>query len=171
MVESLILQSPILTKFVYPFFLMFFIVFAIIDRTKIFGEDKKQINALVAFVVSFIFVSAIFPKEIVTNLILFLTIAIVIVFIVLLLWGFIMGGESLKLFEKSSTGFKIFIGVLVVVAVTIAVFWAAGIDAGGFFGKLFSSDWSKSFWTNVLFIVLVAIALAVVLRTGAGASK
>lgn len=166
MVESLILQSPILTKFVYPFFLMFFIVFAIIDRTKIFGEEKKQINALVAFVIAFIFVSAIFPKEIVTNLILFLTIAIVIVFIVLLLWGFIMGGESLKLFEKSSTGFKIFIGVLVVVAVTIAVLWAAGIDAGGLFGKLFSSDWSKSFWTNVLFIVLVAIALAVVLKSG-----
>ncbi|MFH1503536.1 MAG: hypothetical protein ABIE36_02675 [Candidatus Diapherotrites archaeon] len=166
MAGSLILQSPILTKFVYPFFLIFFILFAIIDRTKIFGEEKKTINALVSFVISFIFVSAIFPKEIVTNLVLFLTIAIVIVFIVLLLWGFIMGGDGLKIFESSSTGFKIFIGILIVIAVTIAVIWAAGIDTQGLIGKLFNSDWSESFWTNVLFIVLVAIALAVVLKSG-----
>ncbi len=163
---SLLLQSPILTQFVYPFFLIFFVLYAILDRTKIFGEGNKQINALISFVIAFIFVSAVFPKEIVSNLILFLTIAIIIVFIVLLIWGFIMGGDSLKLFENAPIGLKITIGVLIVVAVLIAVLWAAGVDAGGLLGKLFNSPWSESFWTNVLFIVLVAIALAVILRTG-----
>jgi hypothetical protein len=163
---SFIFESPILVNFVYPFCLIFFVLFAILDRTKIFGEEKKQINALVAFIVAFIFVSAVFPKVIVSNLILFLAIALVVVFIVLLLWGFIMGGESLKIFENSSKGFKIFIGVLITIGVTIAVLWAAGVDASGLFGRVFHSGWSEPFWTNVLFFVLVGIALAVMLRTG-----
>ena len=165
---DLILQSPILTKFVYPFFLIFFIIFAILERTKVFGEEKKQLNALISFVIAFIFVSAVFPKEIVANLILFLTLAIVIVFIVLMIWGFIMGGESLNVFSNTSKGLKWAIGILIIIAVVIAVIWAAGVDTEGLFGKLFNSSWSESFWTNVLFIVMVAIALAVVLNTGKG---
>lgn len=163
---SLIFQNPILTNFVYPFCLIFFILFAILDRTKIFGEEKKQINALVSFIISFIFVTAVFPKVIVSNLILFLVLAIVIVFIVLLIWGFIMGGESLKIFENSSKGFKIFVGIFIVIGVAIAVLWASGVDTGGLLDKIFNSDWSKSFWTNVLFVVVVAVALAIILMGG-----
>jgi hypothetical protein len=163
---SLIFQNPILTNFVYPFCLIFFILFAILDRTKIFGEDKKQINALVSFIISFIFVTAVFPKVIVSNLILFLVLALVIVFIILLIWGFIMGGDSLKIFENSKPGFKIFVGVFIVIGVAIAVIWAAGVDTGGILDKIFHSSWSESLWTNILFVVLVAVSLAIILRTG-----
>ena len=52
---------------------MFFVVFAVLERTKLFGAEKKQLNALTSFVVALIFVTAIFPKVIVENLILFLT--------------------------------------------------------------------------------------------------
>ena len=53
MVEN-ILQHETLTSFVYPFLLIFFIVFAILEKTKIFGEEKKQVNAFVAFVIGLI---------------------------------------------------------------------------------------------------------------------
>jgi len=160
------LQSPFLTNFVYPFLLAFFIIFAILEKTKIFGEGKKQLNALIAFVIGFIFVSAVFPKEMVGNLILFLTVAIVIVFVVLLLWGFIMGEEGLKVFSNGPKGLKWAIGIVIIIAVVFAVFWAAGIDTGTFIDKLFSSPWSDSFWTNFFFVVIVAAALAVVLMGG-----
>ena len=162
--ELTFLQSPILTKFVYPFLLIFFIVFAVLEKTKVFGESK-QIDALVAFVIGFIFVSAIFPKEMVGNLILFLTIAIVIVFVVLLLWGFVSGGvEELK-FSGAPKGLKWAVGVLIIIAVTIAVLWAAGVDTGNFFDNIFRASWSSTFWTNFLFIISVAAALAIVLST------
>lgn len=163
--ELTFLQSPILTKFVYPFLLIFFIVFAILEKTKIFGEGQKQINALISFVIGFIFVSAIFPKEMVGNLILFLTIAIVVVFIVLVLWGFITGEEGLK-FSGMSKGLKWTIGIVILIGVTIAVLWAAGVNTGGFLNTLFHSSWSSTFWTDFVFILLVAAALAVVLNSG-----
>ena len=149
----------------YPFLLIFFILFAILEKSKLFG-DNKQINALISFVIGFIFVAAVFPKEMATNLMLFLTIAIVVVFVVLILWGFIMGEEGLKIFENSPKGLKWAIGIFIIIAVIIAVLWAAGVDTSEFFDNLFHSSWSSEFWTNLVFIVLVAVALAVVLSTG-----
>lgn len=160
------LQNPILTQFVYPFLFIFFVFFAILEKSKIFGEDKKQINALVAFVIGFIFITAIFPKEMVNNLILFLTIAIVIVFVVLMLWGFIMGGEGTKIFENSPKGLKWAIGFFIIIVVAIAVLWAAGIDLGHWIDELFHASWSSTFWTDFVFIVGVAAALAIVLGSG-----
>jgi hypothetical protein len=162
------LQSPALTKFVYPFLLIFFIVFALLEKTKVLGE-KKQINALVSFVIGFIFVSAIFPKEMVGNLILFLTIAIVIVFVILILWGFIAGEGGLK-FADAPVGLKWVIGIVLVIVVVIAIIWASGVDSVGLFDKLFHSSWSEGFWTNLLFIVVVAVALVVILKSAGGKS-
>ena len=78
-----ILQSDILTKFVYPFLLVFFIIFGVLQKTKLLGSDNKQLNAFVSFVIGLIFVSAVYPKLIVSNLVLFLSVAIVIVFVLI----------------------------------------------------------------------------------------
>jgi hypothetical protein len=157
------LQSPVLTKFILPFLLIFFIVFAVLEKTKIFAN--KQLNAFIAFIMGFIFVSAVFPKEIVGNLILFLAIALVVVFVVLLLWGFVGGEEGLKL-SNAPKGLKWVIGIVIIISVVFAVFWAAGLDTLGFFDKIFHSSWSDAFWTNVFFVVIVAAALAVVISGG-----
>lgn len=161
MASHLFLQNVIFTKFALPFLLIFFIVFAILEKTKVFGEDKKQINALIAFVIGLIFVSVAYPKEVVGNLILFLTVALVVVFVILMLWGFATGGE-LKI---ESSGLKVGIGIVVLIAVVLAVLWATGIQ-GGVFDLLFYQSWSGTFWTNVIFVVAIAGALALVLRSG-----
>ena len=161
-----ILQAPILTKFVYPFLLMFFIVFAILEKSKVLG-DKKQINALVAFVIGLIFVSAFYPKMVVENMVLFLTIALIIVFVVLLLWGFIAGEEGLK-FSNMKPWLRWVILVAIIIAVALAVLWATGVGFG-IFDTIFGPG-TKNFWTNMVFILLIAAALAVVLAAG-GKSK
>ena len=159
--EETILQHWILTRFAYPFLLIFFIVFAVLEKTKIFGDDKKQLNALVAFVIGLIFISVVYPTLVVENLILFLTVALVVVFIALLLWGFVSGGEA----KISSKGLKIVAGILIVIAVAIALLWAMGIW-DEFANLLFKQSWSKSFWTNLIFIVVIAVALALMMRKG-----
>jgi len=161
MASHLFLQNIIFTKFAFPFLLIFFIVFAILEKTKVFGEEKKQINALIAFVIGLIFVSAAYPKEVVSNLILFLTVALIVVFVILLLWGFATGGEL----KFESTGLKVGIGIVVLGVVVLAVIWATGIFEG-VIDLLFYQSWSGTFWTNVLFVVAIAGALALVLKSG-----
>ena len=80
-----ILQNSLLTDFLYPFLLIFFICFAVLEKAKVFGDDKKQLNAMVALVVGLIFVGAVFPKIIVANMVLFMTVGLVIIFVGLML--------------------------------------------------------------------------------------
>ena len=143
---------------------MFFIVFAILDRSNLLGKDKKQLNALVALVVGLIFVAAIFPKMVVGNMVLFLSIAIVVMFVGLLLWGFVSGksGEASSLLGTKTLKWM---GALIIIAVICAVLWAT--NSGAWLEKIFDwlvySDWSGRVWTNVLIIVLVVGAVAIVI--------
>jgi hypothetical protein len=162
MVET-ILQHSIFTNFIYPFLLLFFIVFAVLEKTKILGEDKKTLNAMIAFVIGLIFVSAVDPKLIVGNMILFLTVAIVIVFVVMILWGFVSADNK--------DGFKIegwmkwVLWIVLGISTIVAIFYAVGFNLGEFLAKL---PWTEAFFTNLIFIVLVAVALAVVIKSTSG---
>lgn len=156
--ETTILQHWVLTQFILPFLLVFFIIFAVLQKTKLLGDGKKQLDALVAFVIGLVFVGAIFPKLVVGNLILFMTVSIVIVFVVLILWGFATGGEA----KIESKGMKWLAGIIIFVAVVIAVLWATG-SAQSVSNFLFKQNWSDTFWTSVSFIVVIAVALAVIL--------
>ncbi len=166
MATETILQSDIAVRFVLPFLLIFFILYGILEKTKAFGEGNKQLNAFIAFVVGLIFVGAASPKLVVSNLILFFTVAIVVLFIALLLWGFVSGEEA-KL--PDSKALKIIAGIVIVVAVVIALLsildlWNPWWDT--IKNTLFDQSWSGEFWTNVLFILVVIGALVAVLVSG-----
>lgn len=136
---------------------MFLIVFAILERTKLFGEGKKQIDALTAFVIGLIFVTAIYPKLVVTNLILFLTVALVAIFVILLIWGFIFGDSKTKL-EK---GLVVGLGIIATIVFIGAVIWATGLYQS--FGSVLSGSLGSTIVTNVVFLIVIGIALALVL--------
>lgn len=158
-----ILQSEVLTDFVYPFLLIFFIVFAILEKTELFGKDKKQLNAFSAAVIGMIFVAAVTPRMIVENLILFLSVAIVIVFVVLILWSFITGESGS--FASGGKAVKIIAAIVVILAVIIAMFLITGIW-DEVIDTLFRQSWSEDVWVNIIFIVIVAAAIAAVIVGG-----
>ncbi|MFH1787219.1 MAG: hypothetical protein ABH811_00280 [archaeon] len=157
-----IFQYPIVTQFILPFLLIWTLVFAILQKTKLLGENK-QLDAIIAFVIGLIFVGAIFPKIVVGNLILFLTVAIVVMFVGLLLWGFISGDKLDASFLKSG-GIKWAAGIAVFIAVTIAVLWATGVEMT-VFDWLFKQSWSPTFWTNFFFVAAIIGVLVVVLKS------
>ena len=166
MAAETIFQHWIFTRFALPFLLIFFIVFGILEKTKLFGDKKQQLNALIAFVIGLIFIGATSPTLTVSNLVLFLTVAIVVMFVALLLWGFVAGEEGLK-FDKIPKPLKGFILVAIVFAVALALLWAMGIEQGIFsviYDFLFNQNWSTDLLTNLAFIVVVVVALVLILK-------
>jgi hypothetical protein len=158
-----ILQSWIVSDFILPLLLIFFIVFAILEKTKLFGDGKKQLNALTSIVISLIFVGAVYPKIVVENLVLFFVVAIVAIFIILLLWGFVFGDE--KGF-KPEGWMKWILGIGLLIAFAFALIWAT--DWWGNIFSFFRSSLGQTITTNAIFILIIVIALAAVL---AGKSK
>jgi len=76
---------------ILPFLLVFTLVFAILDKSKLLGEGKRQINAIISLVVGLIFIGFSYATNIVQKLVPFLAVSLVIVFIFLLVYGFISG--------------------------------------------------------------------------------
>jgi hypothetical protein len=161
MVRETIFQNWIFKEYILPFLLVFVLLFAVLEKTKLLGEGKGQLNAILSFVVSLMVVGFIFPKEVISNLILFLSIALVVAFVFLLLYGFVSGNKDG--FELSG-GLKIALGVIVGIAVIIAVIWATGINTN-FFDLFFRQAWSEALWTNIAFIAIFVFVVSWVLKS------
>lgn len=158
MVET-IFQQPLFKEFILPFLLSFILVFALLEKTKILGENKKILNAVIAFVAGITLVTAIFPKEVITNLILFLTISMIVVFIVMGLWTFIVEDDSSF---KSSKVIKWFLIIGVGIGLLFLIIWTLRVQTG-LLDWISDREWASPFWTNLIFIFVVVIALVLVL--------
>ena len=68
MVET-IFTNPLFVETILPFLLVFTLVFAILEKTKILGDGKRQIDAIVALVIGLIFVAFGYETNIVVRMI------------------------------------------------------------------------------------------------------
>ncbi len=166
--QLLITESSIITRFLLPFLFVFFLVYAILEKTKVLGDNRAQLNALLAFVISLIFVGFAYPVMVTNNLILFLTIALVTSFVGILIFSFVNSISGVAL--RVPQGVIWTLAGVVIFATAIALLWAMDIS-NQFYDLLFGQSWSATFWTNVLFLVAMGVALAFVLNPFKGGSS
>lgn len=160
-----VLQSSLLVNFLYPMLLIFLITFAVLEKTKIFGEAKSQINAMVGLVVALIFAGAVFPTIVVSNLVQFMSVGLVVIFVGLMLWGFLSGNGDLSVSSGGGRKIhKVFV-FLIAGSILMAVLWATGFGEAfidGLYGLsslIFGSSWSEGFWTNFVFVAVTATVI------------
>lgn len=156
-----ILGSYFAVNVVYPFLLIFTLIFAILQRSKILGDDKKQIDALVALSVSLIAVAFSYATGVISKLIPFLAVAAVILLVFMILYGFIASADKEKGLVLHKNIQWAFLG-LIIIAVVIAVIWATG-QLDRVYGWIVNGGQPTGIATNILLVVIVIAALIVVL--------
>ena len=151
------LSYPIFQDIILPFILVFTLLFAILEKTNLLGKDKHQINAITGFVIAAILIS--FTKYVswLQNFSIFLVIGLFVIFVFLLLYGFIWGETSGDIL-KNAEGLKWTLGI----AALVAVIWAALYITGG----ISYIKANPSILTNVLFVVLIIAAIITVMFAG-----
>ncbi len=176
MTSSLRLAIDFLEKFgffdvILPFLLIFTIVFGILEKTRIFGVEeiegkkypRKNINAMVAFVIAFFVVAA---KEIVRAIQVSLPqVALLLVVLVcfMMLAGSFMADKEFS-FEKRK-GWVIFLTVTMFIAIVLIF-----INAFGWLKPFI--DWLKTFpLTFVVPVVLIVVIIAAILFIVGGGPK
>lgn len=104
---------------VLPFLLIFAIMFAVLEKTKIFGENKTNINSIIALVIGLLLVA---QKSIVDTILTFLpraALIMVVILMYLLLLSMVAGQEQgYKGLQKIPLGIAM---VVILVAVIIAL--------------------------------------------------
>ena len=156
-----ILSHPLVVGTVLPFVLVFTLIFAILQKTKILGDGKKQIDALVALAIGLIVVSFGYATGIILSLIPVLAVGAVIILIFLLLYGMVFEPGTFKAHQAV----KITIGIVTAIAVIIAAMVATG--AWTYVIDMFqTSEGGLVSVANLIFVAVKIVALAMALLSG-----
>jgi hypothetical protein len=153
-----IFVAPFFLEYILPFVLIFTLVFAILQKTELLGEGKKQNDAIVGLVIGLILVAFPFARSVVVNLMPFLAISIAILLVFMIIYGFVYGNVSMHKWVKIVI-MVIFGAGLLSVLLVITNVWDYLYDF------LFSSGGTGStILINALLIILMAGAIIAVLK-------
>jgi len=158
-----ILQTPFFIEIILPFLLVFAVVFAILQKSEVLGKGKKQVDSIVALVVGLVVISFGKAIGIIIGLTTFLAVSIVVILVFMILVGAFFKQGTFEIKGKT----QIALGVLAFLAVAIAVLYYTGAW-NYLYGTLFYGN--SALGTNILFIVLIVIAIGVVVW-GGGSGK
>ncbi len=137
--------------------LVFTLIFAILEKTKILGDGQKRIDAIIALVVGLLLVGFAYPTHIIANLMPFLAVSAVVLLVFFILFAFVWGGK--EGFEMPK-GVKIALGILIAISVIIAVLAVSG------YWEIVVGFFSNSIATGIFVVAVVAAMVAVLWGTG-----
>ena len=154
--------SSALGQVALVFLLVFTLVYAVLQKSKILGDGKNSADALVALAVGLIVSTVGYATDIIQRLVPFLGVALVVILVFLLLVGIFFVNEQFKL-----PGWMVLTGgILAFIAVFIAVM---NITNGWQYIEQFFTAGEMSSWvTNILLLLVVAAAVFVALRFSGG---
>lgn len=140
-----------------PFVLVFVLVFAVLQKTKLLGEGKKQIDSLVALVIGLITISFTYQTGLIVHVVAWLGIGLVTLLVFFLLYGFVSSDnkDGLKIEDWMKWTF---LGLIALFVIGI-VLYTTGLWGRFFGGWSMNNEWA----TGLTFIVVVGAVLAVVL--------
>ena len=155
-----ILSHPIVVETILPFFLFFTIVFAVLQKSKILGDGKKQIDAIVGLVVGLLVIAFGKATGIILLLVPFLAVSLVIILVLLIMVGSVWKMEDT---DKHYKALKQIILWLSFAAVAVAVVYITG-----FWQTL--TDWfftggDSTLFINIIFGAIIIGAIILVLST------
>lgn len=156
--------STALGQVVLVFILIFTIVFAVLQKSKLFGADKKQIDALIGLAVGLIVTSYGYANDLISNILPVMAIGLVVILAFLMLWAFVWPNEEFKV-----AGWVKWV-VAAIAAIVVIVTMLILTDTWNSVISLFSGS-SSTWLTNIIFVVLIIAAVAVALFFGKDSSK
>ncbi len=148
---------------VLPFLLIFTIVFAILEKTKVFGTEKgmpkKNLNAMVAFVISLLVVASrelvAIVNESVANIVLLL---LAVVSFLLLYGTFVKEGEPVFLKGGWETAFM----WIMLIGVVIIFLNAAGWLTPGL--NWVSANWNTDVVGSIILLIIIIVFIGYVTK-------
>jgi len=159
------LTNWIFKDLVLPFVLIFTLIFAVLEKSKLLDEGKQQINAIIAFVIAAILVTFSTQVEWIQKFSVFLAVALFVYFVFMLIWGFTFGVTKGDPFEGLKN-MKNLLGAIAFIAVVIAV-----LVITGWWTKVVDFFTSGDKGANIIMIVVIVGAIAAVLWKKGGSSE
>jgi len=164
---------------VLPFLLVFTIVFAILEKTKVFGTEeiegkkytKKNINSMVSFVIAFFVVASSKLVETITQVSSYVVLLLLLsVFFLLLVGSFMKEGEPIAL-EK---GWNIFFMVIMFIGIVLIFLQAIKVESGESWlewaWNSLSDNWTSTGIASVILVIVIILFMWYITKTPSSTS-
>lgn len=148
------LTLPIFTDVILPFLFIFTLVFAVLEKSKLLGDGKSQINAIIGAILAALLIGFATAIDLITQITVFVAVALVILFAFMLVYGFVYNGKDGEIMGKKM---KTILQIIIFVAFVIAVLLAT--DS---WDKVYEFFTRSDVGANVIFLVLIAASIAAV---------
>jgi hypothetical protein len=153
-----IFGTELFGQIILSFALIFTIIFAILERSKILGEDKHQINSIVSLVVALI--GTPFARTIIAQVVPVAVILIIIILSFMLILGF--AGATTKE-GYLNTWLKVAVGIIAAIVLVVTVLWSTGWLAKLI--EVIKQPGASVFWQSLLLVVVIAVVMLVAIKS------
>ncbi|MEK6859704.1 MAG: hypothetical protein AABX54_02715 [Nanoarchaeota archaeon] len=152
--------SPIFVDYLLPFVLVFTLIFAILQKTKLLGDEAKRANAIIGLVVGLLLIAFKQPRDIIVLLMPFLAVFATVLLVFMLLYGFIVGKK-----EGDVLGYWWKVAFAAVLTISFIAFLLA---ITGYFNivwdYLFNTRQGSAIWMNAILLAIIIGAIVAVVR-------
>ena len=142
-----------------PFLLVFVVIFAILEKSKVFGDGKHQINSLISLLIGLILITFPGPRDIVVEFMPWLAVGVTALLLFMILFGFVYGDLSNGLPNKLKIGIGILVGIFVIGVI---------LSVTNLYDKIsswFSSIGNNSFLNFFFLIVVIGLIIWVIISS------
>lgn len=156
----------ILTGWALPFLLVFVLIFALLEKSKLLGDKRSQIDALVSLAAAILSISVPYSRQVITQLMPWLAVGLVCLFVFFVLYSFIVGD---KMFEKGETAWLKYVLIGIVAVFSLGIIF----QVTGFWALLDShtSFFNSDFISNTLFVIVLAVLVFWVVKSSSSKNK
>jgi len=157
---------------VLPFLLVFTLVFAILEKTKVLGTEKvageemprKNLNAMAAFVMGFLVIASAQLVEAITRISANVVILLLLAIFFLMLVGTFFGKEEVKLEGAWRSLFMVIMFIGIVFVFLAAIKTRAGESWLDVFWRWMTSFWTSTAVASVILMIGVVIFIYFIVK-------
>ena len=141
--------------FFLPFLLFFAVIYGTLAKTEVFGKDAKNINSIVAFVISLIAATTAWVIKGLTDFLPWVGFIAIVVVSFLMIASMIFGGSVEKLY--GSRGFRIGALIIIVLVFFVVIYYTLGLSSSVGAIGLSETDFALLVMLGVGLVVLYMI--------------
>lgn len=143
-------------QIIFVFILLFTLIFGILQKIKLFGENKKQIDALISLAAALLTTSVAYALDVIRQLVPFMAVGLVIILVFVLLIGMFWHDKD---GFKPADWMKYMVFGIVFIALVIAVMYFTG--AWSYLGEIWRDESSNAIGNIVTALIVIGVIVLV----------
>lgn len=156
-----VLGAEWFNQIVIPFVLVFTLFFAILEKSKILGEGKHQINSIVSLAIALILISVPPARFVILQVVPIIAVLAIVILAFMIILGFVGGIEKEGTLNK---GLIAVIGIIAAIAIIVTVLWSTG-----WLNKVIEmakKDELGGLWQSLGMITVIVVVMIIALKSG-----